>query len=98
MTQISIAERLFTRLDEEPVSFNKLCRSAHLHPKTVKKYLEIIDYIQHQSEVKSERVGFRILIHKERKLDAARGLYKGTIGHQLSKAGEMRQRLFVGDE
>ncbi|MFA5108518.1 MAG: hypothetical protein WC492_03235 [Candidatus Micrarchaeia archaeon] len=98
MTQLTIAEKLFTRLGEEPVSFNKLCRSSHLHPKTVKKYLEIIDFIQHQSEVKSERVGFRILIHKERKLDAARGLYKGTLGHQLSKAGEIRQRLFVEDD
>ena len=62
MTKKEIAEKLFERLSPEPVTFNKLCRSTHLHPKTVKKYIEFSQYVQKEKKVDVVREGFRLLI------------------------------------
>ncbi|MDO8339081.1 MAG: hypothetical protein Q7T16_00310 [Candidatus Burarchaeum sp.] len=64
MAKLEIAERIFDALTDKPVSFHKLCRRARLHPKTVKRYLELIEYIRSQEKISIERKDFRVEIKK----------------------------------
>jgi len=64
MKMHEIVERLMDSISEEPITFNKICRSSKLHPRTVKRYLELIQIIQQQNKVTVERKGFRIYIRK----------------------------------
>jgi len=64
--QMDIAEKLMEKIGEQPVSFRKLCRSSKLNPRTVKTYLELIEFIQNESLVQTKRNGFRLLINKKR--------------------------------
>jgi len=67
MVQLEIAEKIMAALSNEPVTFNKLCRASKLHPRTVKKYLELIQSIQSNGKIEIERNGFRLVIIKRNK-------------------------------
>jgi len=41
MVQQKILEKLFDTISHEPITFNKLCRAAKIHPMTVRTYLKI---------------------------------------------------------
>jgi DNA-binding IclR family transcriptional regulator len=67
MVQLEIAEKIMAALSNEPVTFNKLCRASKLHPRTVRKYLELIQSIQSNGKIEIERDGFRLVIIKRNK-------------------------------
>ncbi len=64
MAKLDIAERIFEVLSDKPISFHRLCRRTGLHPKTVKRYLELIQGVQSNEKVEVERKGFRVFITK----------------------------------
>jgi hypothetical protein len=66
MASIERLERLFFAISKEPVTFNELCRRAKIHPKTVRKYLKIIEYIQKQNQIFIERKEFRVVISEKK--------------------------------
>ena len=62
MVATEILEKLFFAISKGPITFNKLCRSARVHPKTVREYMKVIKYIQSQKKIMIEREGFRVVI------------------------------------
>jgi hypothetical protein len=62
MVAINILEKLFFAISKEPITFNKLCRASKLHPRTVREYLKIIEYIQGQKKISIRRESFRVVI------------------------------------
>lgn len=64
MVCLDILERLFRAISREPITFKKLCRSSKIHPKTVRSYLKIIEFVQSQEKIKIEREQFRVIIRK----------------------------------
>ena len=59
-----VLEALFHTISREPITFNKLCKASKLHHSTVRKYLDLIEYIQSQPKVVMERKEFHIEIRK----------------------------------
>ncbi len=65
-TQKEILEKIMDVVDFEPVSFMKLCRETGFNYRTVRKNLEMIEYLQHNSpKLQILRDGFRVVIRKE---------------------------------
>jgi len=65
-TQMEILEKIMNSLNGEPVSFMALCRQTGFNYRTVKRQLQIIEYVQHQSpKIQILRDGFRVVIRKE---------------------------------
>ena len=62
MVAINNLEKLFAAISKGPITFNKLCRASRLHPRTVRRYLKVVEYIQKQEKVKIEREGFKVVI------------------------------------
>ncbi|MFA5105338.1 MAG: hypothetical protein WC506_00060 [Candidatus Micrarchaeia archaeon] len=65
MVAINNLEKLFSALSKGPITFNKLCRASRLHPRTVRRYLKVVEYIQMQEKVTIEREGFKVVIRKK---------------------------------
>jgi hypothetical protein len=64
-TQIEILEKIMNAVDGEPVSFMSLCRQTGFNYRTIKRHLQIIEYLQHQSpKIQIMRDGFRVVIRK----------------------------------
>jgi hypothetical protein len=64
-TQIEILEKIMNCVDGEPVSFMKLCSRTGFNYRTVRRHLEIIEYLQQQSpRIQILRDGFRVVIRK----------------------------------
>ena len=64
MVSLEILERLFHAIEPGPITFNKLCRATKLHPKTVRNYLKIAEWIQAQGKIIMERQNFKVVIRK----------------------------------
>ena len=64
MASIERLERLFFAISKGPVTFNKLCRASKLHPKTVRTYLGIIEYIQGNEKISIKREQFRVVVRE----------------------------------
>ena len=65
MHPVTVAIDKSDALTDKPVSFHKLCRRTKLHPKTVKRYLELIQGVQSNGKIEVERSGFRVFIKKK---------------------------------
>ena len=65
MATQEIMEKLFFEIEKGPITFNKLCRAARLHPRTVRNYLKLIEYIQTQEKISIQREEFRVVIKKK---------------------------------
>lgn len=64
-TQIEILEKIMNCVDGEPVSFMALCRQTGFNYRTVRRHLELIEYLQQQSpKIQILRDGFRVVIRK----------------------------------
>jgi len=64
-TQIEILEKIMNCVDGDAVSFMALCRQTGFNYRTVRRHLEIIEYLQHRSpKVEILRDGFRVVIRK----------------------------------
>ena len=49
----------------EPVSFMALCRQTGFNYRTVRRHLELIEYLQYRSpKIQIQRDGFRVVIRK----------------------------------
>ncbi len=66
MVQTEIAERIFNALTDEPMTFNKMCRKAKIHPRTARTYLGFIRAVQAKEKIEMELNGFRVVIMKQR--------------------------------
>lgn len=64
-TQKEIIERILESANGEPVSFMKLCKQTGFNYRTVKRYIELIEYLQNdKNKVEIVRDGFRVLIKR----------------------------------
>jgi hypothetical protein len=64
-TQIEILERIMNSVNGEPVSFMALCRQTGFNYRTVRRHLELIEYLQNNSpKLQILRDGFRVVIRK----------------------------------
>ena len=62
MASIDRLERLFFAISKGPVTFNELCRRAKIHPKTVRTYIKLIEFVQGKEKISVSRNGFRVVI------------------------------------
>ena len=62
MASIERLERLFFAISKGPVTFNELCRRAKIHPKTVRAYVKLIEFVQGKEKITVVRDGFRVII------------------------------------
>jgi predicted transcriptional regulator len=64
-TQREVFEKILSSVDEEPVSFMSLCRECGFNYRTVRRSLEIIEFLQKkQNRIEILRDGFRVLIKR----------------------------------
>jgi predicted transcriptional regulator len=64
-TQKEILERIMSTVNREPVTFMQLCRGCGFNYRTVKRQLEIIEYLQKKADrIEISRDGFRVIIRK----------------------------------
>jgi predicted transcriptional regulator len=64
-TQKEIIEKILESVEVSPLSFMQLCRQSGFNYRTVRKQLEIIEYLQrNQNRVEIIRDGFRVVIKK----------------------------------
>ena len=66
MASIERLERLFFAISKGPVTFNELCRRAKIHPKTVRAYIKLIEFMQAKEKIAVERVGFKVVVKNAR--------------------------------
>lgn len=73
-TQKEIFEKIFGSVNGEPVSFMSLCRQCGFNYRTVRRCLELVEYIQaDENRLKIERDGFRVIIKRpERSIYSSR--------------------------
>ncbi len=64
-TQKEVLEKILESLNGEPVSFMNLCRQTGFNYRTVRRNLEMIEYLQRSPKVQIIRDGFRVVIRKE---------------------------------
>jgi len=62
MVVINNLEKLFFAISKGPITFNKLCRASRLHPRTVRRYLKVVEHVQKQKKVVIEREGFKVVV------------------------------------
>ena len=62
---MEIMEKIVESVNDEPVTFMQLCRQCGFNYRTVKRCLELIEFIQNgQSKLQISRDGFRVVIKK----------------------------------
>lgn len=66
MKQIEIAQKIMDVLGSKSVTFYQLCRMVRMHPKTVRRCIELIVFAQQNEKLELKRDGFRIILTKER--------------------------------
>ena len=66
-TGIENIQKIIQCVRDEPLTFREVCRRSGLTYKTVRRGLQLIEYLQNKENiVKVERDGFRVLIKKSR--------------------------------
>lgn len=64
-TQRQIIEKLLETITDEPITFMELCKRSGLNYRTVRKNLELIEYLQKgTNRLEIVRDGFRVVIRK----------------------------------
>jgi len=64
-SQQEIIDILLKNIEGEPISFISLCRQSGFSYRTVRKYLELISYLQEKNNrIEISRDGFRVLIKR----------------------------------
>lgn len=70
-TQKEIIEKILGSVNGEPVSFMKLCRQCGFNYRTVRRCLELIEYLQHdENRLRIRRDGFRVIIQRTEKISS----------------------------
>lgn len=64
MVAINNLEKLFAAISKGPITFNKLCRASKLHPRTVRNYVKLIEYMQGKEKIVVQREGFKVVMKK----------------------------------
>ncbi|MCX6773069.1 MAG: hypothetical protein NTV88_04860 [Candidatus Micrarchaeota archaeon] len=64
MASITILEKLYFAISKGPITFNKLCRATKLHPRTVRRYVKLIEYMQGKEKITVEREGFKVVMKR----------------------------------
>ena len=63
--QKEVFEKIIESVDGKPVTFMGLCRKSGYSSKTVRRYLEMIEYVQRDgNRVEISRDGFRVVIRR----------------------------------
>ncbi len=64
-TQKEIVERILSTVNGEPISFMRLCKQCGFNYRTVRRNLELIEYLQkEQNKIEILRDGFRVMIKR----------------------------------
>jgi predicted transcriptional regulator len=64
-TQKEVFERILNTVNGEPVSFMRLCRQCGFNYRTMRRSLELIEYLQReQNKLEIMRDGFRVVIKR----------------------------------
>lgn len=64
-TQREIMEKILESVNSSPIGFMQLCKQCGFNYRTVKRQLEIIEYLQrNQNKVEVVRDGFRVVIKR----------------------------------
>jgi predicted transcriptional regulator len=64
-TQRQIIEKILESVNEDPITFMELCKKCGFNYRTVRKNLELIEYLQNTaSRLEIVRDGFRVVIKK----------------------------------
>ncbi|MBI5047216.1 hypothetical protein HZC07_05820 [Candidatus Micrarchaeota archaeon] len=64
-TQKEVVQKILECVNGEPVSFMQLCRLSGLNYRTVRRSLEMIEYLQtERNRIELSRDGFRVIIKR----------------------------------
>ncbi len=70
--QKEVLARIIEAVDARPVTFMSLCRKSGYSSKTVRRYLEMIEYVQRDgNKVEIARDGFRVIIKRPQRQPTA---------------------------
>lgn len=62
---MEIFEKIIDCVGNDSTSFMGICRETGFNYRTVRKYLELIEFLQHQSpKIEILRDGFRVVVRK----------------------------------
>jgi hypothetical protein len=62
----NVLVKLFELIPLENTSVHQICCKTGMDHRTVKKYLQLILYIQNSQRLKIETVGLRVLVRREK--------------------------------
>ena len=63
--QREIVEKILGCVNGKPISFMQLCRQSGYNYRTVRRYLQLIEFLQDdENKIKVTRDGFRVVIRR----------------------------------
>ncbi len=68
-TQREILEKIMKVVEKEPLTFMQLCRQSGFNYRTIKRQLDVIEFLQNEkNRIEIMRDGFRVVIKKPQQL------------------------------